>query len=945
MKNTSSIVHKKSSRLSRIFVVLSAVTAMLLSAGIIAPAIAATDYSAGIKGEYNKLGINAGVATQMYSLTSQAKIDAVLKNFNQITPENSFKPEGWYDDDHNFRMSDDTRQLLKFASDNHIKIYGHVLVWYSQTPDWFFQKDQNCVDTNATEGATSCELADKTTMQERQRKHIENVAKAISDEFGLFGSDTNPVVAFDVVNETVNDGANEATRGMRNSLWYQTYGGEDYIYDAFKNASEFFNTTYAATDHPVKLFINDYNTEVAGKRARYIQLLQRMVENNVPFDGISHQFHVTLTTPVSNLDAALSDMKQFGKKQAISELDVTTGTPVTQGKLIDQGNYYYQVNQIIHKYASELFSVTVWGLSDEMSWRYDDGDPLLFDKDMKEKPAYVGYIGDKEHLPEPLKTMNAFKSDADETSSLEDSDGVVGVSSPWERVPATDLAASSDGAVSGNFKLYWKDGAITANVNVTDATKSDDDSVTIRVGSVDFKVLRNGTVSDTSAKATVAERTGGYEVSVSVPVASAEQKAVLNVNVIAHDAATGSTSAWSSNSTGDVTLVEELSYAEVTPASVVPQIDAETSDAAWQNAPAIELGKVTSSTPAPEAAATAKTVWSGHTLYVLMEVKDANVDLTNSNPWEKDSVEIYIDRGNTKSAQYTDTVQQIRVSADGKEVTFGAGASEEVQKSQVQTAAKKTKDGYVVELAIDLGNAQAGSFVGADFQINDAKDGARIGIRNWADPTGIGYQTAAHWGVVRLVNQKKTESETNQGSQDDTPSKPHQPNKPGKPSKPNKPIKPAKSKKSNPGQAKRSTKKAVKVIVGKTSVKPGMKLKVSVRNAKPYTGYVLWLFSTPVKLADVRTNSSGAANAVVTVPESTPAGSHHVVLTATESSDKIAQAPVTVLASQPAGAQARADKSGTVGSLAVTGVEISALVVIVAITALLGLTLVMRKRY
>ena len=27
-----------------------------------------------------------------------------------------------------------------------------------------------------------------------------------------------------------------------------------------------------------------------------------------------------------------------------------------------------------------------------------------------------------------------------------------------------------------------------------------------------------------------------------------------------------------------------------------------------------------------------------------------------------------------------------------------------------------------------------------------------IGIRNWADPTGAGYQTASHWGVLRLLS-------------------------------------------------------------------------------------------------------------------------------------------------------------------------------------------------
>ena len=39
-----------------------------------------------------------------------------------------------------------------------------------------------------------------------------------------------------------------------------------------------------------------------------------------------------------------------------------------------------------------------------------------------------------------------------------------------------------------------------------------------------------------------------------------------------------------------------------------------------------------------------------------------------------------------------------------------------------------------------------------DFQVNDGTGGARTSIRNWADPTGLGYQSTARWGVVKLVD-------------------------------------------------------------------------------------------------------------------------------------------------------------------------------------------------
>ena len=35
--------------------------------------------------------------------------------------------------------------------------------------------------------------------------------------------------------------------------------------------------------------------------------------------------------------------------------------------------------------------------------------------------------------------------------------------------------------------------------------------------------------------------------------------------------------------------------------------------------------------------------------------------------------------------------------------------------------------------------------------MNDATAGVRTSIRNWADPTGLGYQSTSRWGVGRLV--------------------------------------------------------------------------------------------------------------------------------------------------------------------------------------------------
>ena len=50
----------------------------------------------------------------------------------------------------------------------------------------------------------------------------------------------------------------------------------------------------------------------------------------------------------------------------------------------------------------------------------------------------------------------------------------------------------------------------------------------------------------------------------------------------------------------------------------------------------------------------------------------------------------------------------------------------------------------------------AGTFHGLDFQVNDGTNGVRTSIRTWADPTGLGYQSTARWGVAKLVARDAT---------------------------------------------------------------------------------------------------------------------------------------------------------------------------------------------
>ncbi len=303
-------------------------------------------------------------------------------HFDQITPENHMKPEAWYDADKNFRIHPEAKALMDFAQANNLRVYGHTLLWHQQTPDWFFQHDDGTPLTNSP--------ADQAILSTRLHDHIFNVAQTLSSMYGDFGSATNPLVAFDVVNEVISDDAQPD--GLRRSPYYNILG-PSYIDNAFIWANQAFNIDHAApgVTHPIALTINDYNTEQAGKRARLHALVADLLSRNIPVDMVGHQFHASLSTPVQSFDDAITAFEDLPVKQVVSELDVMTGTPVTDANLIEQGYYYRDAFRIFRAHAASLFSVTVWGLYDGRSWRSDNA-PLLFNSQLAAKPAYTGAV-------------------------------------------------------------------------------------------------------------------------------------------------------------------------------------------------------------------------------------------------------------------------------------------------------------------------------------------------------------------------------------------------------------------------------------------------------------------------------------------------------------------------------------------------------------------------
>lgn len=650
--------------------------------------------------------------------------ELVRKHVDQITPENHMKPveiqpsEGTF----TFEQAD---ALMRFAKDNDLRVYGHTLVWHSQVGDWMF--------TDAAGDPLTSSPEHQQVLRERMRTHIDTFADHFRAEFGEYGED-NPLVAIDVVNEVISESEDD---GLRRSEWYRILG-PDYVPLAFQYAREAFGPDVA-------LYINDYNTELPAKRAVYHDRVSEWLAAGVPIDGVGHQLHLSLLQPIPQIADTLEQFRSLPVTQAVTELDVTinTGgeswpTPPPE-RLAEQGYYYRDLFEVLAQHDDVLGAITVWGPTDPRSWRAD-GFPLLFDGDLQAKPAYWGIV-DPSQLPALTRQANVHAGDV----PLDDA---ATEAAEWGLVPDLPLGAAGDG-----FQLRWAPEHLVAYVDVNDPT--DDgaaDTVDLFWGDQKLTVSRDGT---TTGDAVVTSTDAGYRVVARLPAAGLDEADTVPFDARRTDGASGARTSWNDLSHGQedgqrlgiLTLIEPIGYVEVSRAASEPIIDGEV-DPAWDGSAVVTTDVQVEGSP-DGATAEVRLLWYGTALYALAEVTDPSLDATNSNAWEQDSVEFFVDPTNAKAGSFTPVDGQYRVNFENAVSISGDAPVQD----RLTSATSITDGGYLVEVAIDLDYApDPRQLVGLELQVNDATSGARTSVRTWSDPSGRSFQNTSRWGVARLID-------------------------------------------------------------------------------------------------------------------------------------------------------------------------------------------------
>ncbi|MBR4199857.1 MAG: endo-1,4-beta-xylanase [Oscillospiraceae bacterium] len=425
--------------------------------------------------DYFKIGC-AVTARELAPNSAKALIN---KHFNSITLGNELKPENMLDlkatlayleesGDNTVpkvKLNGAARTILNFCKKNDIPVRGHVLVWYSQTPYWFFTEDYTSDGT----------LVDKDTMNKRMENYIKGVFEALEKDY----SDVN-FYAWDVVNEAFLDGGDprlpgkyEANNGS--SAWTAIYGDNSFIEPAFKYAREY-------APKGCKLYYNDFNEYIGGKTDAMIKLATDLHEKGL-LDGIGCQSHLNVTNndtaepfPSPGLyKSALAKFAETGLDIQITELDATATNSVANWDKL-QAQYYSEIMDAIVTYKDSISAVVFWGTTDDQSWR-KEATPLLFDEKYQAKSCFDSIIDGIEYTaPQPKQTEP--KQTEPEQTATSSSD-----------VPFIYGDADCNGDLDVTDAVLIARFSVGDNVNISDAgqLRADCDGVK---GITSFDVLR-----------------------------------------------------------------------------------------------------------------------------------------------------------------------------------------------------------------------------------------------------------------------------------------------------------------------------------------------------------------------------------------------------------------------------------------------------------------------
>lgn len=441
-------------------------------------------------------------------------------------------------------------------------------------------------------------------------------------------------------------------------MWWRVYKSNEFIINAFKYANK-----YAPKN--VELYYNDFGETDNTKCEGIVKLINDVKSaDGTRLDAFGMQAHYNVDGfSAAQFKSVAKKYAQAAGKVQLTELDFKAsstydGTAATKESEYTKMAYchknLYEAIKALKKEGTNVSGITVWGVIEPNSWLHSQSDlgggasgsaqcPLLFDGNYKAKPAYWAYV-------DATKLQPAIQK----VTITEAKDGNI----------AGETYTIDQGEVQAEFIPVWDADGLTVQVKVKDTTVNDADAVTVYVDP------ENSASDITPDKVTVARTAaaaiaGGYQATVKVSMKNLKVAQQISLDVVVNnDGKTGSFN--------DLTGKQESSSKYYAVATMKPgiekipygtiSVDAD-ADAAWGNAVNIPL----TINKGSEASANAKVLWDDDNLYVYATIKDAVLDKTGAQTHEQDSLEVFIDEDNGKTASYGEDDKQYRINYNNEQ--------------------------------------------------------------------------------------------------------------------------------------------------------------------------------------------------------------------------------------------------------------------------------------
>jgi endo-1,4-beta-xylanase len=178
----------------------------------------------------------------------------------------------------------------------------------------------------------------------------------------------------------------------------------------------------------VELLYNDFNMTLEGKRNAVVSMINDFKARGIRIDGVGIQAHWKLTEPsITAIEQSILEFHAAGVDVHITELDIDVLPPVEgmfgdgngesiRGKVAANAlndpyreglpqdmqekfaARYGALFRLFVKHSEKIKRVTFWGVADHKTWldnwpiRGRTNHPLLFDRDLKPKPAFYSVL-------------------------------------------------------------------------------------------------------------------------------------------------------------------------------------------------------------------------------------------------------------------------------------------------------------------------------------------------------------------------------------------------------------------------------------------------------------------------------------------------------------------------------------------------------------------------